>query len=414
MAESSSVPMDVVKVESEGNEAVTAKTPLGLEGTEAKAREIAEAGDRDRAEALIQKVTFMESCAKSLTDRWVWHEPALNQEKEKLERQLKSQAKQMSCKTFLMELGEASNAAEPQNEKGVPNANNVTQLALAHSVVAGILTNKEEFQDVQSGRLSIRYGQLRERLETFVAGGKFTTEPDTRTSTAQVKEQAPAAGTKRSAEKAGMGNKVDENLGSLETQEEKDLVRDIHTALANHQAAGFLHKRLEYGGHIRVPREGYQNFGLQNLDDKTAEVLRDKLNHNFPHEDYGDNAIHSGGSRLRLVTDPDKLPDPSQDKKAAHIRVGKDNVVLELGYRVSESDSLNRNGDFLMYLIVPRALGERIYASCEKNQQDDPARAVKVLGHALGEDLDINWRDDKTGQDKYAKLDVQRVRLERY
>lgn len=421
MPEVSSVPMDVIKVEGSRGEPISAKTPLGLEGMEKRADELVAAGNRDKSEALVQKVSFMRDYCQHLVGKSIYFEEPLTQEKGRLERQLKVQASKMGGSAFLMDISDsdASLVSKPQREKGVPDADNIAQLALAHSVVAGVIAQgKEGLADLQTGRLTAGYAELRQRLETYVAGGKYAKPAvESNIPAEPVKPAMVPAEGRKVVEAAAGGSRIDESLGPLGSQKERDLVKDIQAALADGTGFGFLLNSKEAGGKDNLLNRGWGNRDQVNVTERESDVIGTLVDR-VP---YSDGTLNANPTRdnyasVRLIAPQNLRSETLHSQESREILKtfrprlnGKMLIGITYPVTIREKDPRGTDADYKMYVALPTEVANEVFSYFESHK-DDSTLAVRVLGHALGEDLDNNWQNDQ-GVDQHSKLNVEGVRL---
>lgn len=410
--------MDMIKVEDREGKTVEAKVPLGLEGATLKAEEVVATGDRERALRLAERVDYMGKFAEEfLTKHWgKASDPRFLEESEVvLDSQLRARAKELGGRQFLMDLGSSPTEDNP-----------LARLALQHSV---IVAAKSGGWEQISMALPEKYAALGQSLEQFGQGRSWTAPAyvtklkgwrqeqgakDRVKETAGQTVGAPVA-TEADSLKKSVGEK---GLEALKSEAEVNLVKEIKGALESGAAFGFSHNRWEGGGKKQAGWEGRLGEGLGNrllvnVSLKEAEGLYSIVNGEFPGGAYD---VRAGEAALRLITNPAILKEPRYDRSVPEkdrtrlLKFKPDQALLRLGYHVDEADRNRRSGTWIMYLGLPQDLAERVFDYAGV-RPDDPTAAVRILGHALGEDLDINY--EKDGKDQFAKLDVKKIKLER-
>ena len=370
----------------------TATLPLGTEGMSARVDDLLDqpkdSESRNQVDRLITKLEFMASYAQELFDWKVISSAAIREQHNGTKLQIKTLALKVSGGDFLTQLN------DPNSELG--------KLALKHAVTQGI---RERVDSVGSS-LPKKYTDLADRLRSGFGTG-----------TKEIRPQGREAVHSTASTRGGVEGqtKVDENLGSLENQQETRLVQDIRTALDKGEAQAFLYNR-----HVNRP-SGETNLdfrNLRNISHETAYYLYTLVSglsnkHSLVPESA--QLLHiTAPSNLEIPWEINALP--ASDKKIAISKCNGTKVslrsfqVLKNSYKILHADDLDRPGEFDMFLICRADLAKQI-SDYAVRRGDDPTAATRIIGHALGEDLDIKWEEN--GVKQYAELNVKSSKIVR-
>ncbi|MCX6784042.1 MAG: hypothetical protein NT141_03155 [candidate division WWE3 bacterium] len=401
---------DVIEAKLASGETGKSEMPLGVNGITQRSESVSRSHDLEAAEALARQTGFMASYSDRIqaiaedTKETGFlskkYENPIPKELARIEHDFKELTRQKTGQQFLEEL------ADPKLIGNTSDPHTLIELAIAHSLLMELAEEQRLNSQIKKTELiasiQSKGHELRDQahwLRNLLKGQAATSQAPK----AVVPKPTPVL---RSTAAEGIKTPQDSKLlsidaafGKVEKQTELIIINEIKEALTSKIGTGFVNNRKEPGGVLNTG--GYRNRGLINVDEHQADQIQETIDGNFP-STANNNRLETGESRVRLISNYNELQPYSSEKRPS-IKMDPNMEIIELTYRVTSIDRQERSGVQRMFLMVPKQLAEKVFKMIEDKAETDPTIAERILGHALGEDLDINY------EGKTAKLNVNKL-----